>query len=109
MENLTYDELRQAQRTYIDGLELPTVVDGVHFYKTGCGTLGFRYSNSRGLIFADNGYRGVMEDKKDYYLLWRVSCSHTNECKYNRTFTPGLANAAKMVKESWELFCNGGR
>jgi hypothetical protein len=107
MENLTREELREAQRTYIDDLTLPVIVDGVTFYKTSFGTLGFRFGNSRGLIHPDNGYRGCMEDNKDYYLLWRLSCSHNTECKYNPTFTPGLTNAASAIRKSWERFCSG--
>lgn len=106
-ENLTLEELRKAMANISDGLELPCVVDGVHFGKTSIGTITFSYSNCRGLIFPDNGYRGHMEDKKDYYLLWRLSCQHNQECKYNPTFEPGLKNAAAAIKASWERFTSG--
>ena len=104
MRNLTRDELYAAQRNYVKDLCLPTTIDGVYFSLTPTKCLSFRYKNSGGLIFADNGVNGRTEDGRDYYLLWRLSCEYSNVTTYNPSFSPNLHDAAKAVISSWEKF-----
>lgn len=104
MRNLTRDELRAAQRDYVKGLCLPTTIDGVYFSLTPTRCLSFRYKNASDLIFADNGYNGITEDGRDFYLLWRLSCEYSNVVTYNPRFSPNLYDAAKAVISSWEKF-----
>jgi hypothetical protein len=103
-KNLTLDQLNEAKYNYMKDLVLPTTINEVTFYDAKAGCLGFRYKNARGLIFVDNGYLGRTENGEDYYLLWRLSCSYSEECKYNPTFEPNLSSASAAVIASWNKF-----
>jgi len=106
-ENLTIKELALKKNNMFEGLELPCTIDGVHFSKfLSLNTIRFSYKNSRGLIHADNGYNGKTEDGKDYYFLWKLSCAHTQDLKYNPSFAPNLRCAAGEIIKSWNSFCN---
>lgn len=109
MSHLTHSELREAQASYLSGLELPAVVGGVVFRKTECGTLHFAYGNARGLIFPDNGYWGPQADGKDYYLLWRLSPHYSSELRFSPTVSPNLESAAQEIRRTWDLFCGSRR
>lgn len=105
MTPLTAAELREAQASMKDGLSLPVTINGVTIFDAKIlNSLGFRYGNASGLIFTDNGYLGSQPGGKNYYLLWKLSCRYSDECRFNPSFEPNLDAAASAVIESWNLF-----
>jgi len=66
--------------------------------------ISFSFKNSRGLIFPDNGYFGRTDNGLDYYPLIRVSCQHSQECRFNPTCKPNLEAVANGIKEAWLKF-----
>lgn len=83
---------------------LPVQVDGVWFGRSVL-SVSFRYKNSQGLIFPDNGYLGPQPDGKDYYPLLKLSCRHSDECRFNPSgIPPDIHSVAEAIKKSWEDF-----
>ncbi len=54
--------------------------------------------------FPDNGYLGEQPDGRNYYLLWKLSCRYSDECRFNPSFAPDLHAAAAAVTVSWREF-----
>jgi hypothetical protein len=91
------------QQNDIRKLQLPQTVDGVYFSKTSTGELTFSYSNAIGTIYG----LGAGPTPNHPHLHWRLSCRFSDDDRFNLSFEPGLGNAAKAIKESWNKFCNG--
>ena len=86
----------------------PCEVDGVSFrLETAVAVLSFRYKNSTGLIYPDNGFRGHLPSGDDYYPLAALSCRFDDQRKYNPSVEPNLKAIAGAVINSWELFISG--
>lgn len=102
---ITNEELTFAQADITKNLTLPITINGVEFYSSfTCSHFNFKYKNATGMIRPDNGYLGQQPDKKNYYLLWKLSCQFSQNLKFNPSFQPNLQSAAQAVINSWNDF-----
>lgn len=109
METMTRQELAEWEYTgWIDSIRasLPTVIDGVDF-SIFVNSLQWSYKNGSGLVFTGNGYLGECKGGKNYYPLVHLSCSYSQNTRFNPTCTPDLQAIADAIRLSWENFCNG--
>ena len=109
METMTRQELQEWKNTgWISSImcSIPTTIDGVHFSFSAV-SLQWSYKNGSGLVFTDNGYLGECKGGKNYYPLVRLSCSYSQNTRFNPTCTPDLQAIAEAIRLSWANFCNG--